>query len=361
MKKALILLVVAILGGLAVFGFMSNRQTEPLIFKISRPLPSSTPVPPTPIPLPEAKILPSTYQVFQSFNNCGPAALSMTLYFYGITKSQAELGQALRPFQNQAGDNDDKSVTLYELGEHAREYGFIPFYRPAGSIETIKKSIAMGFPVVTRTWLQANEDIGHFRVVKGYDDRTETLLQDDSLQGHDLTYSYSDFNDIWKKFNYEYLILVPQDQEAVAQTILGEDIDSNLAWQKAVDMSSDELSANPNDIYARFNLSVAYYHLGDYQKSVSEFENVEAQLPARTLWYQIEPIEAYAKLGNDAKVFAITDRILNNHNRAFSELYLLRGELYKKQGNTEAARQEFERAVFYNSNMKAAREALQSL
>ena len=68
------------------------------------------------------------------------------------------------------------------------------------------------------------------------------------------------------------------------------------------------------------------------------------------LWYQIEPILAYNKLGEEEKVLEITSAILNNHNRAFSELYQLRGRIYMKRGDLDTARGEFEKALYYNKN-----------
>jgi tetratricopeptide (TPR) repeat protein len=313
------------------------------------------------LPLPQSKTLVNDYHIFQSFNNCGPAALSMALSYYAINVSQAELGQQLRPYQVAGGDNDDKSTTLEELAKKSEEYNLIAYHRPNGNPELIKHFINNDMPVITRTWLEENDDIGHYRIIKGFDENTKEFIQDDSYQGKNLHYSYERFNKIWEKFNYEYLVLVPKDKQNIAEEILGEDKDEITAWKNAVALSQQQLSKNPDDIYARFNLSVAYFHTRDYKNSVNEFEKVEERLPFRTLWYQIEPIEAYFSLGNYDRVFEITDRILHNHNRAFSELYIIRGNIYKVQGDTDAARNEFEQAVFYNSNLKEAQEALNSL
>ena len=157
------------------------------------------------------------------------------------------------------------------------------------------------------------------------------------------------------------MVLVPQAKIKIADAILGQDKDEKAAWQKASNISRQELAVNPNDAYARFNLSVALYKIGDYQGSVDEFENVESLLPFRTLWYQIEPIQAYFELGDYDKVFTLTGQILNNWNRAFSELYYLRGLIYQKQGIIDAAKQEFERAVFYKHNFYPAIDLLNSL
>jgi tetratricopeptide (TPR) repeat protein len=283
----------------------------------------------------------------------------MALSYYGINKTQAELGGELRPYQIPGGDNDDKSVTLEELAEKSKEFGLIPYHRPNGNIDIMKKFIAIDIPVITRTWLKENEDIGHYRLVRGFTD-TE-IIQDDSLQNKDLRYTDDVFLNIWKKFNYEYLVLVPQEKVRLAEQILGEDLDEKTAWNKAVELSKNEIKNNPSDIYSIFNLSVAYYNVGNYEQSVREFEKVESQLPFRTLWYQIEPIKAYYELGNYDKTLSIIDRVLSYHNRAFSELYIIRGNIYLKQGNLESAKREFEQAVYYNANLTSAQEALNSI
>ena len=348
--------------GLFTWYFVSSKAKPP-VFNGQTSIVISSPSPiPAQITIPSEKILSNgDYHIFQTFNNCGPAALSMALRFYGISVSQQELGQSLRPYQIPTGDNDDKSVTLEELAKKSEEYGFTPIHRPMGNPQIVKQFIAEGLPVIARTLTKPNEDIGHYRVIKGYDEVRGIFIQDDSLQNKNLEFSYDEFNILWKRFNYEYLVLVPKDKNQTANAILGEGLDPKIAWQSAVKNSEGELLANPNDIYARFNLSVALYNVGSYQRSVQEFEKVENLLPFRTLWYQIEPIQAYFELGNYDRVFQITDRILNNYNRAFSELYILRGKSYLKQGQTESARQEFEKAVFYNNNLSEAQNLLNSI
>ena len=354
--KLLGLALIALGGSLIARQTLQTPQTQIVSQTLS---PSPTP---TPTPIPTSKILDNgEYHIFQSFNNCGPASLSMTLRFYKINESQEKIGNALRPYQIPGGNNDDKSVTLEEMANYSKQFGLIPYHRPMGDPELVKQFIANNIPVIVRTWTKPDEDIGHYRVIKGYDDLTKTFLQDDSLQNKNLIYTYSDFNQLWEKFNYEFLVLVPKDKQVLAQQILGENKDEIAAWQSAVDNSLTQLQKNPDDIYSRFNLSVAYHHTGEYEKSVNEFEKVENQLSFRTLWYQIEPIEAYYELGNYDKVLQITDRILNNQNRAFSELYILRGKIYQSRGQTELARQEFQNAVFYNSNLNEAQVLLNSI
>lgn len=371
-----IIIILLILGTVGYFTVTLSRTqttdnqtlTEPqsLTETIASALPKFIPtiIPnPTPIPLniPPSKTLNNDYHIFQTYNNCGPAALSMALSYYGINKSQAQLGEELRPYQIPGGDNDDKSVTLEEVAEKSKEYGLTPYLRPNGNNEIIKKFIASDIPVVARTWLKEGDDIGHYRIIKGYDDNTKEFIQDDSLQGKNLRYSYDSFDKIWDKFNYQYLVLIPESKLELAKQIIGEDLNEKVAWQKAVELSKQKLQENPNDYTAGFNLSVAYYKLGEYQKSVEAFEKVESKLPFRTLWYQIEPILSYYELGNYNRVIQISDQILGYHNRAFSELYILKGNIYLKQGNKEAAKTEFQKAVQYNQSLKSAKDALSSV
>ncbi len=303
---------------------------------------------------PISKVLSNDYHIYQTFNNCGPAALSMALSYFDIKVSQQVLGQALRPYQNAKGDNDDKSTTLQELAAEAEKYNLIAYHRPNGDVALLKKFITYDMPVITRTWLKLNDDIGHYRVVKGYDDATRVVIQDDSLQGKNLEYSYEEFDSLWGKFGNEYLVLVPKDKKDIAEAILGENLDSKVSWEIAVSNYKKKVELNPADVSLRLNLSVALFNVGDYEGSVKEFEQVEAKLPFRALWYQIEPIQAYFELKKYDRVLFLTDKILDNQNKAFSELYLLRGQVFLKQGQMDLAEQEFEKAVFYNNNMEAA-------
>lgn len=286
--------------------------------------------------------------MFQTYNNCGPASLSMTLSYFGINVSQKDLGDQLRPYQIPGGDNDDKSVTLQELAKKSEEYGFVTFHRPNGNMDLIKYFISQEIPVITRTWTKDGEDIGHFRVVKGYDDVRKVIIQDDSLQGKNLEYSYDSFGRLWKAFGYEYLVIVPREKIDIARLILGENLDKETAWKNMLESTEKVIRENPSDVYANFNKLVALYNLGNYEESVKVYESIENQLPSRMLWYQIEPILAYQKVKTYNKVFEITDTLINNGNRAFSEIYQIRGEVYLTQNNNELADIEFTKVALYN-------------
>ena len=305
--------------------------------------------------------LTNNYHVYQSFNNCGPATLSMAMSWYGVKVPQEELASKMRPFQHPKGDNDDKTIFTYEFVNWANEYGLEAIGRVNGDIELLRKFIANGIPVVVKTWLKPNEDIGHFRFVTGYDDNKKIIVQDDSYEGPNKKIGYYDFLTMWQAFNYSYVVVYTPDLKDKVESIIGEDVDEKVAWENALRRAEEESKKDENNPYPYFNMSVASYHLEDYERSVKEFEKVENILPRRMLWYQIEPIKAYQKLKNYDKVFEISEKILENGNRSFSELYMIRGEIYLEQGLKDKAREQFELALKYNENQESTVTVLRQL
>ena len=298
---------------------------------------------------------------YQTFNNCGPASLSMILAFYDINKSQKELGLLMRPYQNGAGNNDDKSLFSEEFVRWAKNFGLPGLVRPDGDLNKIKALVANDLPVVVRTWLRVGEDVGHYRIIHGFDENRKVIIQTDSYFGPKKEVSYSDFEAMWQPFNYEYFVIYEDSSSSLVKTILGEDFDAKVAWKNAEERALAEIAANQPSVYPTFNLSVALYHQSRFVEAVNEFEKVENQLPARMLWYQLEPILTYAELGNAEKVFSMTNKILNSGNRAFSELYQIRGEIYAQTGAYDEAQREFELALHYNENYESAKNSLEKL
>ena len=92
------------------------------------------------------------------------------------------------------------------------------------------------------------------------------------------------------------------------------------------------------------------------------FEKAEnIGLPRRMLWYHLEPVMVYNKLKEYDKVLDLTQKIFQSGNPAFSEAYYERGFAYLGKGEKEKAKEEFEKAVFYNENYQEAKEELEKL
>lgn len=340
------------------------------------PIASSTPFPsaeipifiesPTPTPMPsietkikqpvESELLPEQKYVYQTYNNCGPATMSMLLDFYHINTSQQEVADQIRPYNNPKGYNDDKSVTLDEMAQYAVSKGLTTFKRPNGDIEKLKLFIANGIPVVTISWIDEKGGFGHYRIVKGYSELKRQVIEDDSIFGQSQPIGYDEFMRLWQVFNYDYLIIVPPDKIPLINAILKDELSEKTAYTNALKRATNETSN-----YAIFNQSVNEFYLGNYQKSVSLYEQIASKLPYRLLWYQIEPLSAYLKTKNYDQVFLLSDQIFRSGNPSASEIYQLRGESYLEQGKKIEAKREFEKAVLYNKNYLPAIKALNSI
>lgn len=346
------------------------------IVSTSNVVPSATPAAsvqslplsmPSPSPQVELKqpgnyvLLHSQKNVYQTFNNCGPATLSMYLDYYDTDIDQQTIADVLRPYNNPQGYNDDKSTTLDELAAYSKQQGFETFVRPNGNINKLKMFLANDIPVMTISWIDEKGGFGHYRFVKGYDESKHEIITDDSIFGNGQVSSYDDFNHLWQIFNYNYLVVVHPGKVETVKAILGDDYNINQSYKNSLSRSQQEAAQDPNNVYPIFNQSIANYYLGDYQKSVSTFEQVQSRLPFRLLWYQIEPIESYYQLKNYDKVFSLSNWVFQMGDPSFSELYYLRGKSYLDQVKKEAAKIEFEKAVLYNKNYQPAKIALTNI
>lgn len=312
--------------------------------------------------LPQSKMIEGLAHVGQTFNNCSSVGLMIAMSHWGIRDTQEAIAEGTRPWNNPRGDNDDKSVNLYELAEYAEaKHGLATYVRPNGSIELLKKFVANDIPVIGRALMYEDDDIVHYRVIRGYDESVKTLYESDGIEGPKVPYTYDKWMYFWKDFNYSYLIVVPDNKKALVEEILGEETDEKTAWQNAKARAERELAANPSDVKTHFNLVTALYYLGDYAGTVREFEKIESQLSRRKLWYQHEPIQAYFELKNYDRVLALTEHIINDNNKSVSELYYMRGKIFETRGDTTAAKAEYEKAVMYNKHYKPAKDALAAL
>lgn len=312
--------------------------------------------------LPNAKTILGLSHAWQSRNNCSSVGLMITLSHWGIQETQERIAEATRPWNKPRGTNDDKSVTLYELGDYAEaRHGMLTYVRPNGDIELLKKFIAHDIPVLTKALIYPQDDIAHYRVVRGYDEEKKLIIESDGIEGPNQPYSYEEWMHLWKDFNYSYLILVPKEKQELVENLLGEDADERTAWQNAKTLSEREILKDSSDMRAHYNLVTALYYLGDYEAAVREFEKIEYSLTRRKLWYQMESIDAYFKLGRYDRVIELADNIINDNNNAVSELYMLKGKIYESRGEMAKARVEYERALYYHKYFQPAKDALSLL
>src|SRR5690606_26772772 len=116
-------------------------------------------------------------------------------------------------------------------------------------------------------------------MVKGYDDSTQVIIQDDSYQGKDLEFSYEDFLSLWQPFNYNYIVVYPSEKHEQLMILLGEESQEQASWANAYNRAKQEIQTQPENVYPWFNLATSAYRLGNYEESVEAYERVASKLP----------------------------------------------------------------------------------
>ncbi|GIK36434.1 MAG: hypothetical protein BroJett011_02670 [Chloroflexota bacterium] len=320
--------------------------------------PSPTAVPPTPIPTvalasvsPKIQLSGFTHQ-WQTWNNCGPATITMNMSYYGRPETQVEAAKFLKP------NRDDKNVSPEELAAFARTTGLEAIVRRGGSMDQLKLLLSNNLPVLVETWLVHDGDsLGHYRLFIGYDDATGQFSAFDSLNGPDVKVGYEAFDADWRVFNRTYIVVYPPEQAEKVAAIIGPDMDDKAMYERILNQAEAEVKAKPDDPIAYFNQGDALTFLGRFQEAVVAFDRArQLGLHWRRLWYQFTPFEAYYAAGRYQDVLDLTQATIKGAG-GLEEAYYYRGLALQATGQP-GAEQEFQAAVEYNPNFTPAAEAL---
>jgi tetratricopeptide (TPR) repeat protein len=324
---------------------------------------TSTPVPTTtinPTPTVEATPLPALVQLEndcyepQGWNNCGPATLAMALRFYGWTGDQYAVALATKP------DKDDKNVSPEEMLVYAYSLGKYAVMGYAADAQVLKLLISNGFPVIAETWFvpEPDDEMGHYRLLTGYDDTTQQFTTQDAYNGADQLVSYDELESLWKVFNRAYVVVCEAERAQDLSALLGSTIDPEAMYRSALAVALAETTANPEDRYAWFNVGTNYVGLGEYEKAAEAYDRARMlNLPWRMLWYQFGPFEAYLAIGRYQDVIALADANLAV-TANLEESYYYRALARRAIGDDEGARADLEKALQYNPLFERASEAL---
>ena len=168
-----------------------------------------TPIPTaTATPLPKSVLLePMTHQ-WQTLNNCCPTSIAILLSYYGHEVSQHEVREHNWPLTK-------LRQYLSQFGLTARQYASPP---PHGAVRQL---LANGIPVVIGQRLSVDRDIGHCRVMRGYDDIACEFISDDPLYGpyHRIRYCLFAW---FLGGDGETLIIYPPRQDALVESLMSE-------------------------------------------------------------------------------------------------------------------------------------------
>ena len=314
--------------------------------------PTPRPVEALPPLAPAVHLGPGPYEA-QTWNNCGPATISMVLGRLGTASGQAAAARVLKP------DPDDKNVGPHELAAYARSHGYGAIVRVNGDLERLRRLLAIGLPVIVETWFvpSPGDEMGHYRVLVGYDDSSAHFIADDSYNGPGVALPYQTLDDLWRVFNRTYVVVYPLERETQVALVLGDHVDERLMYLSAVARALDE-NAERGDAFSFFNLGSALLGLGDADGAAGAYDRARALgLPWRMLWYQFGPFEAYAAVGRWHDVTALAAANLRNAGNLEESHYWL-GRAHQAEGDAEAAADAWRTALRYNPTFAPAAEAL---
>lgn len=148
----------------------------------------------------------------QTYNNCGPSALSAVLGFYRVQISQEAIRRTARP----NGGYMQISAIAPELARFKLKTAVIR----QGQLSQVKRLLALGIPVIVLQWYDRPGNINHFRVVRGYDDQAGIFWISDSMVGP-LTYlSYRSFDALWNTQSRQLFPVYPEGYDRLIQGLI---------------------------------------------------------------------------------------------------------------------------------------------
>ena len=292
---------------------------------------------------------------WQTWNNCGPATVSMNLSYYGHVGTQVEAAQFLKP------NREDKNVSPDELVAYARSLGYEGLVGHGGDVSTLKHLLSNGLPVVVEIWVEPEDHggMGHYRLLTGYSEVEGQFWAYDSLHGPRITVPIDGFDDAWRVFNRTYVVVFPPERANLVYAILGSGADGTAMYEEALRNAQEEIEAVPEDAYAWFNVGTNYARLGEAALAASAFDEARRiGLPYRMLWYQFDIFETYLATGRYQEVIELTTATLKATG-GLEELYYYRGLAYQATSQPQAAIDDFQAALTYNPNFDLAAQVLE--
>ncbi len=312
---------------------------------------------------------PMTWEA-QTWNNCAPVSALMALSYYGVKLTQAECAKALRP---NLGDKDnpsgDKHVRPEELTAFITSKGFKVIQRDNGSLDQLRALLSAGVPVITQQWLHDNDDIGHYRVARGYDLASNVVIFNDSMDRKAETVVDNAFQDkLWKGYDRRYFPVYTAAQEPLVMAILGEDANQQANMNRALAAAQKYSQAQPEDIDGWRNLGYLYFARNDYKAALDVWEQHLTKLlkPSdngpynRFLWYQLWPVESYNRTGNFEQVIKLAPNEID-HAKIYAEARYEYAFALSNLGRKDEAIAQLKKALLDDQNYRPTYDLLAKL
>ena len=301
----------------------------------------------------------------ETWNNCGPANITMALSHYGWRETQEYAANFLKP------NPEDKNVSPAEMVNFVRQQTEVrAITRVGGDMDTAQELHRRQHPRDHRNRLLAGRRERGSVTTRPSSAMTTTraafYIYDSWLgDGEDdagMAVRYNDFDANWQAFNRTFIAVYEPDREGVVQQLLGDRADVNADAQHALEVAIGEARTNPQNAFAWFNIGSSYTKLGDYERAAAAFDHArQLDLPYRMLWYQFGPFEAYFETGRYDDVLALAANNANTSENFVEETFYWAGQGLCRAGRPSKATAAFQQALAKNPNYQAARDALNNL
>jgi tetratricopeptide (TPR) repeat protein len=265
--------------------------------------------------------------------------------------------------------------------------GMSALVRYGGDIDTLKRLVAAGFPVVAEKGIYETDVngkyswMGHYAFVTGYDDNQDLIIYQDTYQpagaepGHNRKIKTSTFIEGWRAFNYVFVVVYPNEKVGEVMALLGPLADDQWASQHALSVAQSEAQslADIDRFFAWFNVGTSHVALFQYADAAIAYDyafNLYADLdtndsvrPYRMMWYQTGPYKAYYYTNRFADVINLADTTLNDTiaEPVLEESLYWRGMAYYMAGKTELAVNDYRAALSVHPQWIPATQAMQDL
>jgi len=289
---------------------------------------------------------------YETWNNCAPVTAEMVLSYFGISKKQTEIAAVMKP------NPKNLDVRMDQISAYLATFGLDSRALVGGTLPQLKALVSNGIPVVVEDQLSLQDDYGHFRVVRGYDDSAGVIIFGDSYFGPANRLTYALYEELWKRHNHAFMPVYRPAQLSLVQAILGGDFDEPGNLADAVSAARLAATQHPEDGFAWLNLGENLYRSGSYDEARAAWERAKKlQLTARTLWYTIWPAANYNQLGQYQQALdVVAIPLATDPNNA--QALLERGNAYKGLGNATRARADYALALDVDPSLLPAKQAL---
>ena len=145
----------------------------------------------------------------QTLNNCGPTSVAILLGHYGHQVTQQQVNEHI------------PAGSVASLGSYLSQYQLMArAYATSPSRDPVRHLLANRIPVIVNQTLTLDDDMRHYRVIRGYDDTSQEFVSDDPLLGADLRIAYDTF--IWLSSPGEIIPVYPPELDPLVQSLMSE-------------------------------------------------------------------------------------------------------------------------------------------